>query len=90
MLVLCVAVFITTIPSTFQRVYHDGVGTAGLHYLALGVGLTCGSQINARLIDRVYSTLKARNGGVGKPEFRLRAYKSSFPLVPVPQVIYSP
>ncbi|KAI0254463.1 MFS polyamine transporter [Lactifluus subvellereus] len=64
-------IFITTIPSTFQRVYHDGLGTAGLHYLALGVGLTCGSQINARLIDKVYSVLKARNGGVGKPEFRL-------------------
>jgi len=64
--------FITTIPSIFQDVYHERVGIAGLHYLALGVGLTCGSQINARFMDRVYKSLKSRNGGVGRPEFRLR------------------
>jgi hypothetical protein len=66
------SVFITTIPSIFQDVYHERVGIAGLHYLALGVGLTCGSQINARFMDRVYKSLKSRNGGVGRPEFRLR------------------
>ncbi|KAI0002444.1 MFS polyamine transporter [Russula compacta] len=63
--------FITTIPSIFQDVYHDRVGISGLHYLALGIGLTGASQINARIIDRVYVLLKSRNGGVGKPEFRL-------------------
>ncbi|KAI0266420.1 MFS polyamine transporter [Gloeopeniophorella convolvens] len=63
--------FLTTIPSIFENIYHERVGIAGLHYLALGVGLTGASQINARLLDRVYAKLKARNGGVGKPEFRL-------------------
>ena len=29
------------------------------------------AQIQGRLMDRVYLSLKARNGGVGKPEFRL-------------------
>lgn len=36
------------------------------------VGLFVTTQINARIIDRVYRKMKARNGGVGKPEFRLR------------------
>jgi len=63
--------YITTMPSIFQDVYHDRIGIAGLHYLAFGVGLTGGSHINAMFIDRVYVWLKSRNGGVGKPEFRL-------------------
>lgn len=68
-------VFLTTISTTFQDVYHDRVGVAGLHYLALGIGISIPSQINARLMDRIYTVLKARNGGIGKPEFRLRMYR---------------
>ena len=75
--ILYVSVYITTMPSIFQGVYHDRIGIAGLHYLAFGVGLVGGSQINAMFIDRVYVSLKSRNGGVGKPEFRLRAYPCS-------------
>lgn len=30
------------------------------------------SQFNARLLDVIYKRLKARNGGIGEPEFRLR------------------
>ncbi|KAN0121131.1 MFS general substrate transporter [Russula decolorans] len=63
--------FLTTIPTTFQDVYHDRVGIAGLHYLALGFGLSVPLQINAMLMDKIYTLLKARNGGVGRPEFRL-------------------
>jgi len=78
--VLHVSVFLTTIPTTFQDVYHDRLGVAGLHYLALGLGLSIPSQINARLMDKIYSSLKARNGGVGRPEFRLRTFCSWVPL----------
>jgi hypothetical protein len=72
--ILSVSVFITTIPSIFQDRYHQGVGIAGLHYLAFGVGLGAGSHINGFYVDRVYASLKSRNGGVGWPEFRLRVY----------------
>ena len=78
--VLHVLVFLTTISTAFQDVYHDRVGIAGLHYLALGLGLSIPSQINARLMDKIYKLLKARNGGVGRPEFRLRA-QCSCPFV---------
>lgn len=35
------------------------------------MGLTGGSQINARALDRLYKYLKEKNGGMQKPEYRL-------------------
>ena len=69
------SVFITTIPSIFEDLYHYQLGIAGLHYLTFSVSLTARSQINARYMDWVYKYLKSRNGGVGKPEFRLREFQ---------------
>lgn len=60
-------------PSIFEGVYQQSVGIAGLHYIALGVGLTSASQLNARSLDKVYMYFKKKNGDVGKPEFRLRS-----------------
>jgi hypothetical protein len=59
-------------PTIFADVYHETPGIAGLHYFALGVGLSGASQINARFMDRIYRYYKGKNGGVGRPEFRLR------------------
>lgn len=64
--------FLTTIPSIFEGVYHQRVGIAGLHYIALGVGLTGASQINARYMDVIYRHFTEKNGGKGRPEYRLR------------------
>ncbi|KAF8178937.1 MFS polyamine transporter [Pholiota molesta] len=63
--------FLTTMPSIFRDIYHEGVGIGGLHYIALGLGLGLSSQINARFMDRIYIHFKMKNGGVGEPEFRL-------------------
>jgi hypothetical protein len=65
------AVFLTTLPSTFEGVYNESTGIAGLNYIALGIGLTGASQISGRLLDRVYAYLKNKNGGDGRPEYRL-------------------
>ena len=65
-------VFLTTIPGIFEGVYGERVGIAGLNYIALGVGLTGASQINARVMDRIYIYLTNKNGGKGQPEYRLR------------------
>ena len=69
-------VFLTTIPSIFEGVYGEPVGIAGLNYFALGVGLTGASQLNARMLDRIYKYFKEKNGGVGRPEYRLRESRS--------------
>jgi nitrate/nitrite transporter NarK len=66
-------VVLTTIPSIFLGVYQQPVGIAGLHYIALGIGVTGASQLNAKTMDKVYVYFKSRNGGVAKPEFRLRS-----------------
>ncbi|KAI0366301.1 MFS polyamine transporter [Pilatotrama ljubarskyi] len=63
--------FLTTIPSIFEGTYREPVGIAGLNYFALGVGLTGASQINARMLDRIYKYFQDKNDGVGKPEYRL-------------------
>lgn len=52
--------------------YHQSIGIAGLHYISFGIGLTVAAQVNSRMLDKLYKILSARNGGVGKPEFRLR------------------
>ncbi|TEB30734.1 MFS polyamine transporter [Coprinellus micaceus] len=63
--------FLTTIPIIFADIYHEGPGIAGLHYIALGIGLSISAQVNARALDYVYKHFKARNNGHGEPEFRL-------------------
>ncbi|KAI0050074.1 MFS polyamine transporter [Auriscalpium vulgare] len=63
--------FLTTIPSIFREKYHESTGILGLHYISLGLGLFLASQVNARALDKTYAHFKEKNGGVGKPEFRL-------------------
>lgn len=63
--------FLTTIPAIFETTYGEDVGIAGLNYFALGVGLTGASQVNARMLDKIYKYFQKKNGGVGKPEYRL-------------------
>lgn len=65
------AVFLTTLIPTFQGVYHESLGISGLNYIALSIGLTGATQISARQLDKWYNHLKAKRGGVGKPEYRL-------------------
>lgn len=64
-------------PLMFQGTYGESVDISGLHYLALGVGVTGASQINARLMDYIYKYLKEKRGGAGQPEYRLRLCFSS-------------
>ena len=68
------AVFLTTRTPIFTETYHESVGIAGLHFLAIAIGVLSTSQINGRFMDRIYVYLKGRNEGVGEPEFRLREF----------------
>ncbi|OSD03245.1 MFS polyamine transporter [Trametes coccinea BRFM310] len=73
---------ITTIPPVFANIYHETTGILGLHYISLGLGLFCASQLNARLLDKVYVALKQRNNGQGEPEFRLVTVMPATLLIP--------
>ncbi|KAK7048763.1 MFS polyamine transporter [Favolaschia claudopus] len=65
--------FLTSMPLMFQGVYGETVGISGLNYIALGIGFTGASQVNARMMDGIYKRLKEKNGGEGRPEYRLPA-----------------
>ncbi|KAK0451313.1 MFS polyamine transporter [Desarmillaria tabescens] len=75
--------YLTTIPTIFREVYHENTSIAGLHYIALGIGLSMSSQTNARYMDRIYKYLKERNGGVGEPEFRVPAMVPGSVIFPI-------
>ena len=67
----------------FEDVYHESVGIASLHYIALGLGFVLGVQINTHLIDRIYRRLKMKNNGVGKPEYRVPLMIPASCLIPI-------
>ena len=62
--------------------YHESVGVSGLHYLALALGYTAGTQLSARLISKFYRYLE-RSRGQGQPEYRLPLFLVGSLLVPI-------
>jgi MFS family permease len=73
---------------TSPNYYNESVGIGGLNYISLGLGFFIGSQISARLIDLIYRRLKARNGGVGAPEFRTPLLAIGALSIPIGLFIY--
>ncbi|KAG1741333.1 multidrug resistance protein 4 [Suillus lakei] len=62
-----------TFPSLFSEVYHFSIGIGGLAYTGLGVGFILATIVSAKLSNKVYLHLAAKNGGNGKPEMRVPA-----------------
>ncbi|KAF9531434.1 MFS polyamine transporter [Crepidotus variabilis] len=75
--------YLTQIPPIFEHVYHQPVGIAGLHYIALGTGVTIASQANAMFMDPIYTRFKAKNRGIGEPEFRLPSMMVGSVILPI-------
>ncbi|KAK3046918.1 hypothetical protein LTR09_011669 [Extremus antarcticus] len=80
--------------ATFPRLWTSpafyGMRTdlAGLNYISLGVGFFLGTQIAAKTADRIYKSLKAKNGGEGKSEYRVPLMFPGAIMVPVGLLIY--
>ncbi|KEP46436.1 putative MFS multidrug transporter, partial [Rhizoctonia solani 123E] len=68
---LYMAIMFVTFPTLFASVYGWGPGIAGLAYLGLGVGFMFAAVIGSRLMNVLYLKLSERNGGQGKPEYRI-------------------
>ncbi|THU96909.1 MFS general substrate transporter [Dendrothele bispora CBS 962.96] len=79
---------LTTFVKVFTDQYGENSGIAGIHYLAIALGSTVGGQVGARVLNKVYARLKARNGGVGTPEMRLPLLMVSATTLPIGLVIY--
>lgn len=73
----------TSFSDIFEDYYHQSVGIASLHYIAVGLGFFIGLQINTFFLDRIYKKLKQRNDGVGKPEFRVPLMVPASILIPI-------
>ncbi|CAN6601665.1 probable drug/proton antiporter Yhk8p [Trichomonascus vanleenenianus] len=63
-------ILLTTFPALFRDVYHENPAIGGLHYIALTLGYVGGTQVAARLMDKIYKKLKERNNGKARPEYR--------------------
>jgi MFS family permease len=79
---------LSTFPTLWTGPYHENVGISGLNYISLGLGFFLGAQIGSRVNDRIYKALRARNDGVGKPEFRVPIMLPGAVLVPTGLFIY--
>ncbi|KAJ5034988.1 uncharacterized protein L3040_008253 [Drepanopeziza brunnea f. sp. 'multigermtubi'] len=73
----------TTLTPVFIGIYGLTTGTAGLMFLGLGVGSILGVMVIGGTSDKIYMHYQAKNGGVGKPEFRLPALMYCSLFVPV-------
>jgi MFS family permease len=79
---------LSTFPGLWENSYHESVGIGGLNYISLGVGFFLGTQVCAPCQDMIYRSLKKKNGGVGKPEFRVPLMIPGALLVPIGLFIY--
>ncbi|KAL5357405.1 major facilitator superfamily domain-containing protein [Aspergillus floccosus] len=81
-IVFCMAVYmaylfgvtylmLATFPDVWTAVYHESPSIGGLNYLSIATGSFAGLFFNLKLVDQMYRTLKARNNGIGKPEYRM-------------------
>lgn len=78
-----VYLILTTIPDIFQKVRGESLGISGLHYIAHGLGAITGAYINMRTLDVCYKYFQKRNGGVGRPEYRLPFMALGTLLLPI-------
>lgn len=74
---------LSTFPGLWEKEYNESVGIGGLNYISLGAGFFIGTQVCAPVQDKIYKALKARNNGVGKPEFRVPLMIPGALLVPI-------
>jgi multidrug resistance protein len=79
---------LATFPLLWTQIYEEKIAIAGLNYISLGLGFFLGTQIAAKTADRIYKHLKAKNGDVGRSEFRVPLMFPGAIMVPVGLLIY--
>ena len=79
---------LATFPLLWTQIYQEKISIAGLNYISLGLGFFLGTQIAAKTADRIYKHLKAKNGDVGRSEFRVPLMFPGAVMVPIGLLIY--
>ncbi|GAA5870597.1 hypothetical protein JCM8547_002057 [Rhodosporidiobolus lusitaniae] len=81
-------ILIVSTTSVFEGTYGQSVGIASLHFIAMMLGFFLASQVGARALDVIYRKLKAREGGKGRPEFRLPLTFPAVAILPLGLFLY--
>lgn len=79
---------LTSFPALWTGKYGETTQIGSLNYISLGLGFGLGAQISAPINDRVYKRLKAKNNGVGLPEFRVPGMIVGSLLIPIGLFMY--
>ncbi|CZT15073.1 related to multidrug resistant protein [Ramularia collo-cygni] len=79
---------LSSFPMLWHNVYHQSPGLAGLNYISLGLGFFIGTQIAAIFADRIYKSLRAKNGNESRSEFRVPLMFPGAVMVPIGLLIY--
>ncbi|OTB19064.1 hypothetical protein K445DRAFT_305372 [Daldinia sp. EC12] len=78
--------------STFATLWIERYGQSetqsGLNYIALVVGYTIAAQVGSRMMDRLWTYLKARAGNNTAPEYRVPLMIPGAILIPFGLLIY--
>ncbi|KAJ5629227.1 efflux pump antibiotic resistance protein [Penicillium herquei] len=64
-------IVLSTLSDLWTNNYHESVEISGLHYIAVALGEIAGSQLCAKMMDRLYHRLKAQANGEHTPELRV-------------------
>ncbi|KAI3624961.1 hypothetical protein CBS14141_002382 [Malassezia furfur] len=84
----CQYLLLASFSRVFKEQYGQPVGIASLHYIAMAIGYVLSGQIGGRFVDWNYRRLKAKNGGVGVPEFKLPTLIVTGVLMPIGLLLY--
>lgn len=84
----CQYLLLSSFSRVFKEEYHQPVGIASLHYIAMAIGFTLSGQVGGRFVDWNYRRLKAKNGGEGVPEFKLPTLIVTGILMPIGLLLY--
>ncbi|KAI5861913.1 MFS general substrate transporter [Durotheca rogersii] len=74
--------FLFMYPLMWTGQYGQSVEIGSLNYISFAAGLILGAGFAGHLNDHIYRRLKARNNGVGRPEFRIPTMILGTALVP--------
>lgn len=64
-------IFFADFVRLWTDVYHQSVQIAGLNYVSIAISSALATVVYTMTIDRIYRAMSNRNGGIGKPEFRI-------------------
>ncbi|KIY43121.1 MFS general substrate transporter [Fistulina hepatica ATCC 64428] len=73
----------TTFSDVFVGIYGFDTSISGLAYLGLGTGFGISTLFGARAANTIYLYFCKKNGGVGKPEYRIPALIFASIFVPI-------